>query len=444
MKISMNAKFIIGLSCIILFSCSITGFLSYRTHLQLFEEEVSEQYGKANEQAMSTLDLRIQEIYRISNSIVFNSVIEKVVTNLMTKRDNLFDNYLEHEELQSLLRQIKLDEPYIQSVYFYDLNGVNYYFGHMNEKIGQLEPAIFEDVLRNVEQSNGQLIWLKREIVSPFNENEKTDFIIASRWMKNNRSLERYGLLVMVIDERLFAKTLYDLTKGTDSQVYLFEQRNQLLYSDDDESLLPDMPVLSSSVFVRKEEKGGFLYAVNHSTANQFTLISRASLESFQSKSKVLLNISLVSGLAAIVMSGVLIVLFSTSDQLLQWAEELAKQFIACFQTWQANMNNNVIDKTLNYIEQNYMETCGLSTVAEMFHMSVTYFSKLFKKETGETYTNYLTKVRMEKAKLLLCNTDMKMFEIASAVGFNDPNYFTNVFNRTQNVSPTEFRRLHQ
>ncbi|MGI2294630.1 response regulator transcription factor [Paenibacillus sp. GXUN7292] len=134
----------------------------------------------------------------------------------------------------------------------------------------------------------------------------------------------------------------------------------------------------------------------------------------------------------------------STSDQLLQWAEELAKQFIACFQTWQANMNNNVIDKTLNYIEHNYMETCGLSTVAEMFHMSVTYFSKLFKKETGETYTNYLTKVRMEKAKLLLCNTDMKMFEIASAVGFNDPNYFTNVFNRTQNVSPTEFRRLHQ
>lgn len=150
-----------------------------------------------------------------------------------------------------------------------------------------------------------------------------TYFIIASRWMKNNRSLERYGLLVMVIDERLFAKTLYDLTKGTDAQVYLFEQRNQLLYSDDDESLLPDMPVLSSSVFVRKEEKGEFLYAVNYSAANQFTLISRASLESFQSKSKVLLNISLVSGLAAIVMSGVLIVLFS--HRMLRPVKEMVK-----------------------------------------------------------------------------------------------------------------------
>ncbi|PYI52164.1 response regulator [Paenibacillus flagellatus] len=132
----------------------------------------------------------------------------------------------------------------------------------------------------------------------------------------------------------------------------------------------------------------------------------------------------------------------AATEELVRWTREQADRFLHRFQTWQADKSKNIISKTIEWLDRHYMEPCGLTETAETFHMSGTYFSKLFKKETGETFTNYVTKVRMEKAKMMLCNTDMKVFEIAAAVGYDDPNYFTNVFNRTQNVSPTEFRKM--
>jgi two-component system response regulator YesN len=64
----------------------------------------------------------------------------------------------------------------------------------------------------------------------------------------------------------------------------------------------------------------------------------------------------------------------------------------------------------------------------------------LFKKTVGESFTRFVTRVRMEKAVLLLRNTDMKIFEIACAVGFDEPNYFTNVFKQQYQMSPKEYR----
>ncbi|AFH59379.1 response regulator transcription factor [Paenibacillus caseinilyticus] len=126
------------------------------------------------------------------------------------------------------------------------------------------------------------------------------------------------------------------------------------------------------------------------------------------------------------------------------FAQERAERFLAQFAAWQEDKNRNLVTKTMAYVEEHYMESCSLAEVAEKLHMSGTYFSKVFKRETGDTFTNYVTKVRMEKAKLLLSNTDMKIFEVAAAVGYDDPNYFTNVFRTTQKISPTEFRKRHR
>ncbi|PYI52163.1 sensor histidine kinase [Paenibacillus flagellatus] len=320
----MSAKLILGLSVIILFSCSITGYLSYRTHLQLFEEEYSDQYAKANEQAMANLELRIQEIYRISNYIVFNSVIEKVVTKLMTnKGDNLFEDYLEHDELQSLLRQVKLDAPVIKTVLFYDLQGTNYYYGHIDESIGRLNDEAFRDVMRNVGPSNGQLIWMRKVLPSPSDEGKSNNVIIASRWMKKGKTLETYGLLVMILDEALFSGPLRDLAKGRDGRVYLYEQRGLPLYQQGDSGPAPVPEADSPPVYIRRENGGTNLYALHRSPMFQFTLLSRVSLEAFQEKSKILLNISLYSGLGAIALSCVLIALLSR--RLLRPMKDLVK-----------------------------------------------------------------------------------------------------------------------
>ncbi|WP_426450759.1 response regulator transcription factor [Paenibacillus sp. S-38] len=129
------------------------------------------------------------------------------------------------------------------------------------------------------------------------------------------------------------------------------------------------------------------------------------------------------------------------TEAIVGFAKERAQRFLAQFTAWQEDKNRNLVTKTMAYVEEHYMESCSLAEVAEKLHMSGTYFSKVFKRETGDTFTNYVTKVRMEKAKLLLSNTDMKIFEVAAAVGYDDPNYFTNVFRTTQKVSPTEFRK---
>src|SRR5690606_1418426 len=97
--------------------------------------------------------------------------------------------------------------------------------------------------------------------------------------------------------------------------------------------------------------------------------------------------------------------------------------------------------KAVRYIEDHYMESCSLTDVAGVVHLSPNYFSNLFKKEKGESFVNYVTGVRMDKAKILLSNTNMKISEIAESIGYDDPNYFTTVFKQLVKCSPREFRK---
>lgn len=108
---------------------------------------------------------------------------------------------------------------------------------------------------------------------------------------------------------------------------------------------------------------------------------------------------------------------------------------------WPLSKSNNTIDKVLKYIEEHYLHACSLTDVASYVQMNPSYLSVLFKKATGETFINYLNRMRMDKAALLLRNTDMKISEIASATGFDEPNYFTNVFRQRYRMSPKEFRK---
>ncbi|TYP76491.1 response regulator transcription factor [Paenibacillus methanolicus] len=126
-----------------------------------------------------------------------------------------------------------------------------------------------------------------------------------------------------------------------------------------------------------------------------------------------------------------------TSD----WAEASARRFLQLAGQWREQHNHNVIARIRDYLERHYAESCTLNEIAERFHLSPAYLSKLFKKETGENYSAYLTKARIDKAALLLANTDRKVFEIAADVGYEDPNYFTNVFRMLYRMSPSEYRK---
>lgn len=100
-----------------------------------------------------------------------------------------------------------------------------------------------------------------------------------------------------------------------------------------------------------------------------------------------------------------------------------------------------LIDQAILYIQNHYMSSSfSIDEVAGAVCLSTSYFSTVFKSETGITFTDYLIKVRMEKARGLLENTSMKMYEISSRAGYENAAYFSAAFKRYYGKSPSEFQ----
>jgi len=108
--------------------------------------------------------------------------------------------------------------------------------------------------------------------------------------------------------------------------------------------------------------------------------------------------------------------------------------------TFQNNISNKTFATIFRYIENNYLEQINITQLSEEFHINTCYFSQLFKKEMGCTFTDYLSKKRIEYASKLLLETDLKINEIAEMAGFSDYFYFSRLFRKIKNCSPTEYR----
>ena len=102
---------------------------------------------------------------------------------------------------------------------------------------------------------------------------------------------------------------------------------------------------------------------------------------------------------------------------------------------------SSLLQKARNYIEENYdNEEISLNMTAAVVNLSPNHFSTIFSQEMGQTFIEFLTEVRMKKAKELLRSTTMKTAEIAFAVGYKDAHYFSYLFKKTQECTPREFR----
>ncbi|GIP00617.1 hypothetical protein J14TS5_57020 [Paenibacillus lautus] len=130
-----------------------------------------------------------------------------------------------------------------------------------------------------------------------------------------------------------------------------------------------------------------------------------------------------------------------TPEEIVAWLQGYIHEFLLSHNNWLAGKKDNPVKQAIRFIEEKYMDECGLAKVAAHVHLNPSYFSNLFKKETGESVTGYIQNLRVQKAKILLKSTDMKIFEIAQAIGFNDSNYFTHMFNKVAGLSPKEYRK---
>lgn len=133
------------------------------------------------------------------------------------------------------------------------------------------------------------------------------------------------------------------------------------------------------------------------------------------------------------------------SDYLLKMQKWLTRFCQGCIDFLRARRHGEVrrlSTMAMQYIKEHYMDS-QLSLMAVCSHLSVSlsYFSTFFKEETGKTFVEYLTQVRMEKAKDLLLNTDRMLYAIAEQVGYENPAYFTVAFKKQTGLGPREFRK---
>lgn len=100
------------------------------------------------------------------------------------------------------------------------------------------------------------------------------------------------------------------------------------------------------------------------------------------------------------------------------------------------------IKKAIEYIETNYIKEINVEDVANHININKVYFSQIFKRETGENFTDFLTRIRMEKAKQLITATDNKIYDVAMEVGIGNYRYFTKLFKDTTGLTPMEYRKI--
>lgn len=99
-----------------------------------------------------------------------------------------------------------------------------------------------------------------------------------------------------------------------------------------------------------------------------------------------------------------------------------------------------MIKRAKEYIQNHYTEELSLGRVAKSVHASSFYFCKMFKKATGLNFTDYVSRVRIEKARNLLLNPNLRISEIAFEIGFQSLTHFNRVFKRIVGQSPTQYR----
>lgn len=132
---------------------------------------------------------------------------------------------------------------------------------------------------------------------------------------------------------------------------------------------------------------------------------------------------------------------YCTSEkELMQNCRIIVSELVEMMEDQSGPTASRTVMEVKRYILQNYQKDIGLNEVAEEVFLNPKYLSDLFKRETGQTFMNYLTEVRMENAKQALRRVDLKIYEVAESVGYHNPRNFVKMFKKYSGITPMEYR----
>lgn len=131
---------------------------------------------------------------------------------------------------------------------------------------------------------------------------------------------------------------------------------------------------------------------------------------------------------------------FDNIDELYEHLKDMTTKIILSIEENRKGENSAIIAKAMNYCKNNLAADITLELVAEYINMNKSYFSFLFKKETGENLWDYLTNLRITKAKELLESTNLKVYTVGEMVGYKNSSHFGKIFKDMVGITPAEYK----
>ena len=262
-------------------------------------------------------------------------------------------------------------------------------------------------------------------------------------------------------------KSYYSASRAF-SQRYLYDEK--ILYYDemasmekknvteDDSTYLQKVDVNAlNPVILQKFLSNGLLEETENFVKDYFYAIGQEPLESLVFRNYVTLNVrfSVMSFLKEIGCDTRTLEQEDTEDVLsesskslenaIAYAKKIISQAIALRDQNSGNKNRSILKTAVDFIDSHYMEEdMSLNKAANAANVSANHFSALFSQNMGQTFIEYLTNLRMNKAKEYLRCTSMRSSEIAGEIGYKDAHYFSYLFKKTQGMTPSDYRKARE
>ena len=262
-------------------------------------------------------------------------------------------------------------------------------------------------------------------------------------------------------------KSYYSASRAF-SQRYLYDE-NILYYdemasmekknvTEDDSTYLQKVDVNAlNPAILQKFLSNGLLEETENFVKDYFYAIGQEPLESLVFRNYVTLNVrfSVMSFLKEIGCDTRTLeqedpedVLSESSKSLenaIAYAGKIISQAIALRDQNSGNKNRSILKTAVDFIDSHYMEEdMSLNKAANAANVSANHFSALFSQNMGQTFIEYLTNLRMNKAKEYLRCTSMRSSEIAGEIGYKDAHYFSYLFKKTQGMTPSDYRKARE
>ena len=250
---------------------------------------------------------------------------------------------------------------------------------------------------------------------------------------------------------------LYDENILCYDEMEMMEQHSTLEEAEDNAYLQKvDVNALNPAI-LQKFLSNGLKEETENFVKDYFYAIGQEPMESLVFRNYVILNvrfsvISFLKGLGCDTnemepadTEEVLAESGKNMESAIAYAEKMISRAIEIRDQNSGNKNRSILKTAVDFIDSHYMdEDISLNTVANVANVSSNHFSALFSQNMGQTFIEYLTSLRMSKAKELLRCTGMRSSEIAGEIGYKDAHYFSYLFKKTQGMTPSDYRKARE